>query len=256
MRDAVARTRQDRAVILWATFAIALSAWLILLTQAGRAHPHAALLAPQASAFGPAELGFAFAMWLAMMVAMMLPAVLPWVLVFAAVDRAHHPERRSYRSVAVFLSGYCVVWALYAFGGALLQLALQQRGFLHPAGDRLGAAAGGLVLVVAGLFQFSTLKAACLDHCRSPMGYFLANWHDGPGAAWWLGARHGLFCVGCCWALMAVMLAVGTMNLFWMALLTVVVCLEKLASRGPLLGRGLGLAFGFWGITLIAGGGW
>jgi predicted metal-binding membrane protein len=127
---------------------------------------------------------------------------------------------------------------------------LQARGLLgHDLA--LEATAGGTVLIGAGLFQLSPLKGACLTHCRNPLSYFLRSWRDGPVGAFRMGAAHGVFCVGCCWALMAVALALGVMNLLWMAALTGMLILEKNAPGG----RQMGILFGWvlivWGGFLV-----
>ena len=108
----------------------------------------------------------------------------------------------------------------------------------------LGAATpaiGGALLLMAGLYQFSPLKSSCLKHCRSPMSFFLAKWDDGPYGTLKLGTEHGLFCLGCCWALMLLGFAMGVMNPWWMLMLTAIVALENLSKHGRAVGRLVGL---------------
>ena len=189
-----------------------------------------------------------FAMWLAMTFIMMMPAVSPWVTVVA---RLASSSSGRVRTGMEFLTGYLATWVPYALIGASAQLVLLQRGLL-PAGDALGRAVGGVVLIGAGLFQFSPFKAACLRHCRSPLGFFLERWDDGPAAPWLLGVRHGLFCLGCCWALMAVVFAVGIMSIVWMAVLAFAILLEQVAARGRDLSRVIGVSLIVWGLVRIA----
>ncbi len=111
----------------------------------------------------------------------------------------------------------------------------------------------GLVLVGAGLYQVTPAKAACLEHCRTPMSYFLSRWRNGPGGAFRMGLSHGAFCVGCCWALMLTGFALGVMNLAWMAVLTVVIAVETFAPRGERIGRLAGAALVVWGLILLSG---
>jgi predicted metal-binding membrane protein len=110
--------------------------------------------------------------------------------------------------------------------------------------------------MTAGIFQFTGLKRACLEHCRTPFGYLLARWDDRPREPFHLGLGHGLFCLGCCWALMALCFAVGVMNLAWMAVLALASALEQLAPRGERLARGIGALLIVGGLWLLAVSGW
>jgi predicted metal-binding membrane protein len=108
------------------------------------------------------------------------------------------------------------------------------------------------VLIAAGAFQFMPLKGACLAHCRSPLGYFIARWQDGPIGGFRLGLSHGAYCLGCCWLVMLTALAMGVMNLAWMAVLTMIVALEQVAPGGIWLGRGFGVLLIAWGACGLA----
>lgn len=175
-------------------------------------------------------------MWFAMMTAMMAPAVWPWV---SAFHRFGHRTRTWH--TAVFASGYLAAWLAYSMAAAGLQLVLQRAGTLDPVRG-LAPVAGGGLLVLAGTYQFAPLKRACLTHCRNPLSYLLARWHDGPMGGFRMGLGHGLFCVGCCWALMATALAVGVMNLWWMAALAGVAFVEQVVPHGDWLRIPLGVA--------------
>jgi predicted metal-binding membrane protein len=212
---------------------------------------HLAHSVPQV--FGLHELAFTLLMWLGMLVAMMLPAAAPAIRAFAGI--AAQRGAASYRGgpLGAFVSGYLAVWAGFGLLATAAQWVLamlaQQAPDLHAEGSP--ALAGGL-LVVAGLYQFSALKARCLRQCRSPLAFFLAHWRAGVRGAFELGQRHGLHCLGCCWALMALMLIGGAMNLAWMALLTALLLAEKFAPAGPLIGRVVGLGLVGWGGVLLA----
>lgn len=180
-------------------------------------------------------------MWFGMMAAMMAPTAWPWV-------RAYHRFSGAQRGAAVvataqFAAGYLLAWLVYAIGAALLQRALQRMALMEPSGDVAVPHAAGVILLVAGIYQFAPLKRACLTHCRTPLGYFLTRWSNGPIGALRMGLRHGLFCVGCCWALMATAFSVGAMNLWWMTALGIVALLEQTTPKGELLRRALGGAF-------------
>jgi predicted metal-binding membrane protein len=184
-------------------------------------------------------------MWFGMMAAMMAPSVWPWV-------RAYHRFSGAERGATRFASGYLLAWFGYAIGAAVLQHTLQRTTLMPSSGDRVVAPVGAAIFLIAGLYQFAPLKRACLTHCRTPLGYFLTRWRDGPIGAIRMGLHHGLFCVGCCWALMATAFAVGVMNVWWMAALGVVALVEQVASGGQLARRVVGAALvaaGLWRMT-------
>lgn len=172
------------------------------------------------------------ATWMAMMIAMMAPAAWRWIALFG----------RMQGSMTAFASGYITAWAPYSVAAA----AVQHRAL--SATGSLPRTLGALVLIGAGLFQFTPLKHACLRHCRNPLTYFLRRWRTGPPSGFRVGLEHGLFCVGCCWALMGTVFAVGLMSLVWMVGLAAVGCVEQLAPGGDRLARGVGAALVVWGV--------
>ena len=192
------------------------------------------------------------AMWMAMMTVMMLPAVLPWLLGFAALSRDRESGAIRPAWVALFALGYGAVWSGFSLLAASLQLGFQGWGLL---GASIGSAApaGGLILLGAGLYQVAPAKATCLEHCRTPLSYFLTNWRNGPGGAFKMGLSHGAFCVGCCWALMVSGFALGLMSLKWMAALTAIIAIETLAPHGKRIGRLTGAGMVLWGLTRLTG---
>ena len=153
--------------------------------------------------------------------------------------------------VAQFGGGYFVIWLAYSAFAAALQGGLQHFTLLRL-DLSVGATLGGLLLIAAGVFQLTPLKEACLAHCRSPLSFFLARWDGGPAGPFKMGARHGVWCVGCCWALMGLSFVLGIMNLLWMAVLTAMIVAEQRAPRRWQLGRGFGVVFVAWGLALIA----
>jgi predicted metal-binding membrane protein len=231
-----AAERFQRLSLLAGVGLMAAMAWLLLLPGVSPlAHMHGGASVVQALAVSTGA-------WFVMMVAMMLPPVVPWLLLAGSGARL--------TGAVLFAGGYFAVWLGYSFVAAALQVYLQARGILgHDLA--LEARAGGAVLMVAGLFQLSPFKDACLAHCRNPMSYFLRRWRDGPVGALRMGAAHGVFCVGCCWALMAVAFALGVMNLVWMAALTVLLILEKNAPGGRQVGIVFGCVLVIWGGYLL-----
>jgi predicted metal-binding membrane protein len=185
-------------------------------------------------------------MWFGMMAAMMAPTAWPWVRAYHHLSGA---ERSGVASTCRFASGYLLAWFGYAIGAALLQRALLARALIPPSSDVVVPQAGAVIFLIAGLYQFAPLKRACLTHCRTPFGYFLTHWRNGPMAAFRMGFHHGLFCLGCCWALMATAFAVGVMNAWWMAALGMMALAEQIAPRGQTLRGVVGIVFlvvGIW----------
>ena len=203
----------------------------------------AALAGPHVHVVGWGGFGLAVAMWQAMIVAMMAPVVAPWMATYVKLLPAG--EGAAAGGAFWFAAGYFLVWLAYSAAAATLQLALQQLGLMIAGVARQPIAAA--VLVGAGAAQFMPLKRACLTHCRNPMSYLIARWHDGPPSGLRLGAVHGAYCLGCCWLLMVTGLAVGIMNLAWMAVLTVVLAVEQTAPRGEWVGRAFGAVLVAWG---------
>ena len=193
-----------------------------------------------------------FAMWAIMMVAMMLPAVVPSTVLFSRLA-AQRDANRSGRATTMYVLGYSACWIAFAAPAATLQWALTHSFLLDNLAQSTSTAMSAAILFAAGLYQFSPLKTACLSKCRSPLGFFMANWRDGSCGALSLGILHGSYCVGCCWALMTVMFVVGAMNLVWMGAITVLVLSEKVIpptwqvdriTGGALLLAGLWIGLG------------
>ena len=189
-------------------------------------------------------------MWFGMMTAMMAPTAWPWARAYHRFSATQRGARAA--ATAQFASGYLVAWLPYAIGAALLQRALQLTGLMPVGADAVAPAAGALIFLAAGVYQFAPLKRACLTHCRTPLGYFLTRWIDGPSGAFRMGLHHGLFCVGCCWALMATAFAVGVMNPWWMMALGIVALVEQIAPYGHVVRRATGGALLLAGILRLA----
>jgi len=242
---------RDRALLLASAIGVGMAAWLFLWSVHHSETPGGHVWQPHWQAWGWAAFVRTAGAWMVMMVAMMLPAVLPWAFFFARSNRLAPSSGRTDLSVISFLSGYFVLWLLYSVAAAALQISLQQVAASRPIAENLSVISSGVVLFFAGTFQLTAFKQACLQHCRSPLGFFLTRWQDGPAGAFGMGLRHGVFCVGCCWALMALALAAGVMNLMWMVVLTAVICVETLAPHGDRIGRGIGVVLMVWGTMLV-----
>ncbi len=196
--------------------------------------------------------GSALAMWLAMTAIMMTPVVYPWLRALnrVAAGGALATAPRALTSVTPFLGGYMLAWAGFSAVAAGLHFTLAAMAFPVPLGMRaptLSAAA----LILTGAFQFTALKEACLSHCRSPAGFLLFHWRPGAAGHTRLGLEHGLHCVGCCWALMALALVVGMADLVWMGLLMAVMVAETVLPFGARLSRPLGTVLIVAGVVVL-----
>lgn len=190
-------------------------------------------------------------MWWAMMIAMMTPAATPLVLLYHRVLQAHGHARAA--GSLFLLTGYLGVWLLFSVAAAILQKMLQTKGLIS--GMMLwshSAVLSASVLAAAGVFQFTPLKHACLNQCRSPARFLTQHWRAGWAGSFVLGARHGIYCVGCCWLLMALLFVGGVMNMLWIGVLMATVLVERLAPSGPLMARISGAALLTWAAATLA----
>ena len=194
-----------------------------------------------------------FLMWWIMMIAMMTPSAAPLILLYARAYRYEQKLGKIGAAVAptqAFLLGYLASWMVFSAAATLLQWGLERAGLVHAMLMwSIVPAFSGMLLVAAGLYQFSPLKNACLAQCRSPAQFLAENFRSGVWGACRMGFKHGLFCLGCCWALMALLFVGGAMNLVWIAGLTILVLIEKIAPGGYIIARTAGvlmIAAGMW----------
>jgi predicted metal-binding membrane protein len=189
-----------------------------------------------------------FSMWWLMMVAMMVPSAAPTILLYGALNRASGPG-----AALEFLAGYLVAWAGFSLLATGAQAALAAAGLVSPMYMNLALPwLGAAVLIGAGAYQLTPLKAACLDHCRGPVAALTRHRRTGPLAAFRMGLLHGTYCLGCCWALMALLFVGGVMNIWWIIGITGFVAVEKLAPGGARLTRPLGAVLIVAGLGLLA----
>jgi predicted metal-binding membrane protein len=251
-----AALRPDRAILGAGVLGLAALAWVYVARMASPpAHVGMAMAMPGMSTAEPG-LGWLAGMWTVMMVAMMLPSATPTILLFAAVSRRRRLQGQPAVPVAVFTLGYLLVWTLYATAAAAAQWQLHRLALLSPAMASASPLLGGGLLVAAGIYQWTPLKQACLSHCRSPLGFFSAEWREGVTGALAMGMRHGTYCVGCCWLLMTLLFVAGVMNLLWVAAIAAFVLVEKLVPWGRAMGRVAGVVLVVWGVWVLAGWGW
>jgi predicted metal-binding membrane protein len=190
--------------------------------------------------------GILFTVWLAMALAMMLPAASPMISAYLDIAEAAQAKQIAIVAPATFVSGYLLVWVAFAAGATVIQLAAAPwLASPHPV-------LAGAALALAGAYQFSHLKHACLNKCRAPMPYFLSHWSDRGGAIFRMGAEQGMACLGCCWALMALGLLAGLMNVVWMAAVTAIAILERTLPEPRAVTYGCGIGLLAAGILLAA----
>jgi predicted metal-binding membrane protein len=192
----------------------------------------------------PWSLGYAVlvvAMWWAMMIAMMVPSAAPMLLFHAAVAGKSAPPRAPVSDTFAFLAGYLCIWAAFSVAATGLQWGLHTVGVLTGMMDVADPVVAGVLLIGAGLYQFTPLKQACLRQCKSPLAFITAHWRRGRNGAFRMGLQHGAYCLGCCWFLMALLFVGGVMNLMWIAGIAAYVALEKFSGRRrwPTLGMGI-----------------
>lgn len=248
--------KRDRAIVLLGLVSIAALAWIYtayLAWDMRGMHAAMELAMPQMQVWGGLELTLLFFMWVIMMIAMMLPSATPMMLMYTSTLRRREPERGVLPQTGMFVSGYVTAWAGFSILATLAQWGLHAAALLSAMMVSSSAILGGVLLIMAGLFQWAPLKHACLRRCRSPLGFLMTEWREGRRGAFIMGLRHGLFCVGCCWALMALLFVTGVMNLLWIAVIAVFVLIEKIAPAGEWLARGAGLVMIGYGSLMIFG---
>ena len=189
-----------------------------------------------------------WAMWAVMMTGMMLPSAAPLLLLYGAAARRSSPQTAARQTYAL-AAGYLVAWSTFSLGATALQRALASLLLLSPMMEAANSRVSAALLLIAGVYQWTPLKNACLHACQSPVGFLLGRWRSGGRGAFWMGLEHGSHCVGCCWALMLLLFAGGVMNVLVIVVLTAFVVLEKLVPVGRLGAR-------ISGAFLIAAGCW
>lgn len=189
-----------------------------------------------------------FAMWWLMMIAMMVPSAAPTILLYGALHR-----ERGAGPALEFLTGYLAIWGAFSLVATLIQAILAASGMMSAMYMNLATLfTAAVVLICAGAYQLSPIKAACLEHCRGPVASLTRHRRTGWAAAFRMGVVHGRYCLGCCWALMALLFVGGIMNIWWIAAMTVYVAIEKLAPGGKQVSRIMGGALVVCGLALLA----
>lgn len=240
---------RERILVLGGIVGLAGLAWLDLWRRAGDTAMGAAM--PRLMPWSFADLIAAALMWAVMMTAMMLPSATPMLLLFAGAQRQQRELSGMATPTVLFAAGYLTVWLTFSLLCGSLQWALQALFLLSPHLATTSTLLGAAFLLLAGGYQLTSWKDACLLHCQSPLGFLLAHWREGRWGALRMGLHHGAYCVGCCWALMGLLFVVGVMNLLWVAVLAGFVLLEKAVARGPWPSRLVGIGLVGWGAYVL-----
>ncbi len=247
--------KRDQIILLGGLVVVAGLSWVYMIHVAWGmndfANGHANATLPSVHSWSAWDFANAVVMWGIMMLAMMLPAMSPWVLALGEVTRERDTRSVPLPKAGAFLLGYGTVWLAYSILAAASQWLLQWVALLSHNWMTTSPILAGAVLIIAGIYQWTPLRDACMSHCRSPFGFFLSNWAEGSRGAYTMGVRHGLYCVGCCWALMALAFVFGVMNLLWMALMAAFLLLERTIFTGAWLGKAAGVCLMAWGIWVI-----
>jgi predicted metal-binding membrane protein len=256
--------RRDRTVIVSALGLLLALAWAYVLWIAAymdmggmemsefRMIPASiGIMAPALAPWSPFEFFLVFVMWAVMMIGMMTPSVTPMILIHARVARQAAAQHKPFAATAWFAAGYLAAWIAFALAATCAQGALERASLLTSTMQGATNILGGVVLIIAGLYQWTPAKDACLVQCQAPLVFIQRHGgfrRDAAGALW-LGLRHGAYCVGCCWALMALLFVGGVMNVLWIAGLAIFVLLEKVIPVGRAISR-------IAGCLLVVSGAW
>ena len=258
--------RRDRIIVACALVVIAVLAWAYVLWLAAdmdmggmnmsgfRMVPAGAgLMAPSAAPWSAVEFALVFAMWVAMMVGMMMPSAAPMLLTYARVARQGTLAGKPFAATGWFATGYFLAWSGFSLAATLVQWVLERGALLDARMASGNILLGAVVLIAAGVYQWTPIKNACLAQCQTPFGFLMTHGgfrSDVPGCLR-LGFLHGTYCVGCCWVLMALLFVVGVMNVLWIALLALLVLLEKLMPWGQWVARTAGVVCIAAGVGMV-----
>jgi predicted metal-binding membrane protein len=249
--------KRERAIVVLGMAGIVALAWTYLICMDwGMRHMNIGMkmvIMPAMQYWNAWDLVLVFLMWTIMMAAMMVPAASPVILLFAEINRRRNEHQGTFVATGQFLLGYLTVWTCFSALATLAQWGLLTTALVSPMMESTNKALGAGLLFIAGLFQFSRLKYACLAHCRSPIGFLATEWRHGSWGAFRMGLKHGGYCLGCCWALMGLLFAFGVMNLLWVAGLSAFVLLEKItpADVNRLVSRLSGVVFVGWAAWIV-----
>ncbi|HET9716248.1 MAG TPA: DUF2182 domain-containing protein [Pseudolabrys sp.] len=259
--------RRDRTVVGVALAIITAVTWTYLLwlshemasTSMGGNMPMSgmqgmdSMAAPAIRPWSLSDFAFVFVMWTIMMVGMMTPSAAPMILIYANVGRQAMQQGRPFPAVGWFTAGYLLAWTGFSLLATVSQWALTRAAMLTPGMQTASGLIGGLLLIAAGIYQWTPVKDICLKHCQSPLIFIQRHggFRRDIAGSLSMGLRHGLYCVGCCWALMLLLFVGGVMNVLWIAALAMLVLIEKVGSSGRIFSRAVGVVLLLAGVWTI-----
>jgi predicted metal-binding membrane protein len=259
--------RRDRLIVLAALVTLMILAWSYVLHLAAQmnmsgmdmtgfrmaATAAGMVMTPSFQSWTPLEFIFTLAMWVVMMVGMMIPSAAPMVLLYARVGRQAAVQGKTFASTLWFLAGYILAWIGFSFTATIAQWVLDRAALLNSQMAAASGILGGVVLIAAGIYQWTPLKDQCLTQCQTPIVFIQRHggFRRDPAGSLRLGMAHGVYCVGCCWALMALLFVGGVMNVLWIAVIATLVLAEKIIPAGRLIPRLAGVMFVVGGIWTI-----
>jgi predicted metal-binding membrane protein len=225
---AITRWVLNHAEIVTAIGLVLVASWAFVAWMTlNMSHPVVMLMVPVDASWSWATAVAVFLMWAGLMAAMMMPSAAPMILTFDSIERRNAQTADAPLRSMLFAGAYLTVWTAFSVLATGAQWGLQQSGLLTPMFESRSNWLTAALLILAGLYQLTPVKRACLHYCRTPVSFLMTEWQDGRSGAWQMGLKHGLYCTGCCWALMLLLFVAGAMNLIWIVFLTIVVALEK-----------------------------
>ena len=250
-----AMLRFDRVAVMFSLVSITALAWLYLFNTPLGMESIEGLDVAIAQANGTSwtvqDAIMMFLMWAVMMVGMMVPAAFPMILMYSSLTRNQPNKAGIFAPTTLFVIGYMFIWTAFSLAATALQWGLQGIGILSSMMMSSSSVFNGLILIAAGIYQWTPIKNMCLRNCQTPLGFLMNNWRDGRDGAFRMGLAHGVYCIGCCWVLMGLLFVGGVMNLLWIAAIATFVLLEKVIPSSLLLPRLAGSALIVWGSLLL-----
>lgn len=250
-----AALKKDRLILIIALILLCAISWYYIIYLYNQMYPmnmDAFLFAmPMSPEWTLVDFALLFLMWFVMMIAMMIPSVAPLILIFSMVNRKSKQTANPFVPSHYLLAGYLIIWAIFSLLATVLQWLFQNLNWLNPDMVVTNKTVGGIILILAGVFQFTPLKRQCLKYCQTPVSFIHTHWKEGRAGALQMGIKNGMYCLGCCWVLMLLLFVSGIMNLLWIVLISLFVLIEKLFPRFKLVSWLAGAALILYGVWVM-----